>query len=111
MAFCGGSICRNYRHYDWMVEFEARTTRSYQHFYFPVWVDLVGLCCFWSAGLERQILSETKRIPEYREGPEATENFERGMKALFQVPKAAVSKKKSKKPGTTLRKPKSSDKD
>jgi hypothetical protein len=49
--------------------------------------------------------------PEYREGPEATENFEKGMKALFQVPKSAVLAKKAKKPGTTLRKAKRSDKD
>jgi hypothetical protein len=50
--------------------------------------------------------------PEYREGPEATERFERGMKALFQVPKATVIVgKKGKKQATTLRKPKRSDKD
>jgi hypothetical protein len=27
------------------------------------------------------------KTPEYREGPEARENFERGMIALFKVPK------------------------
>jgi hypothetical protein len=53
----------------------------------------------------------TKRRPEYREGPEATENFERGMMALFQIPKSAVLPKKAKKQGTTLRKTKRSDKD
>lgn len=31
---------------------------------------------------------------EYNEGPKAQENFERGMKALFQVPKDAVKDKK-----------------
>ena len=58
-------------------------------------------------------MSEAKRIPKYQEGPEATENFERGMKALFQVPKAAVSKKKKQKdkPTASSKKPKSSDKD
>ena len=50
--------------------------------------------------------------PEYREGPEATENFERGMKALFNVPKAAIVQAKKKKPkSSSLRKPKRSDKD
>jgi hypothetical protein len=29
--------------------------------------------------------------PEYIEGPEALENFERGMIALFKVPKAAIA--------------------
>jgi hypothetical protein len=28
--------------------------------------------------------------PEYREGPEAQENSERGMKALFKVPKVDI---------------------
>ena len=49
----------------------------------------------------------------YHEGPEAKERFERGMKALFQVPKAEVvkkQKKQAKKPAT-LRKSKRSDKD
>ncbi len=31
---------------------------------------------------------------EYHEGSKARENFERGMKALFQVPKDAVPAKK-----------------
>ena len=46
--------------------------------------------------------------PEYREGREATENFEKGMKVLFQVQKSAVLPKKAKvkKQGTTLRKTK-----
>lgn len=49
---------------------------------------------------------------EYREGPEAKEKFERGMIALFKVPKAAVlkTKKQTRKPAS-LRKPKRSDKD
>ena len=29
---------------------------------------------------------------EYTEGPEATENFEEGMKAIFKVPKETVAK-------------------
>lgn len=50
---------------------------------------------------------------EYREGPEAKGRFERGMKALFQVPKAEVVKKQKKqaKKAATLRKSKRSDKD
>lgn len=35
--------------------------------------------------------------PEYKEGTKATENFERGMVALFKVPKAAVERAKPKK--------------
>jgi hypothetical protein len=49
--------------------------------------------------------------PEYREGPEALENFERGMKALFKVPKAAIVQRKKKAATPSLRKPKRSDKD
>jgi len=47
--------------------------------------------------------------PEYTEGPKATENFERGMVALFKVPKTAVLKtnKQAKKPAS-LRKTKRS---
>jgi hypothetical protein len=36
--------------------------------------------------------------PEYREGPEATEAFESGMKALFQVPKEVSEKQPKSKP-------------
>jgi hypothetical protein len=55
--------------------------------------------------------------PEYREGPEAAENFEEGMKALFNVPKAEVVKAEKRKKGKTssraqsVRKPRLSDKD
>jgi hypothetical protein len=54
---------------------------------------------------------------EYQEGPKATENFEEGMKALFNVPKAEVvkaEKKGSKKASSraqSVRKPRLSDKD
>jgi hypothetical protein len=37
------------------------------------------------------------KTPEYREGPEATRNFEEGMKALFSVPKDEVVKAEKKK--------------
>jgi hypothetical protein len=33
-------------------------------------------------------------MPEYREGPEAKEKFERTMKTLFQAPKPTTRKKK-----------------
>jgi hypothetical protein len=36
------------------------------------------------------------KTPEYTEGPKALENFERGMEALFQVPKEATPAKKKK---------------
>ena len=54
---------------------------------------------------------------EYVEGPRAVENFEEGMKALFNVPKDSVVKaeKKAKKKrvsrSASLRKPRLSDKD
>jgi hypothetical protein len=38
------------------------------------------------------------KTPEYIEGPKALENFERGMKGMFQVPKdTAPTKKKARK--------------
>jgi hypothetical protein len=39
----------------------------------------------------------TMKEPEYREGPEALENFKEGMKALFKVPKDSVVKAEKKK--------------
>jgi hypothetical protein len=53
------------------------------------------------------------KTPEYREGPEASRNFEEGMKALFKVPKDEVVKVEKKKASRALRlrKPKPSDKD
>jgi hypothetical protein len=48
--------------------------------------------------------------PEYREVPEVKENFEQGMKSLFQAPKVSSKKRKQAKP-STLRKSKRSDKD
>ena len=53
--------------------------------------------------------------PEYREGPQALENFEEGMKALFKVPKDSVVKAEKRKKKSsrrqTVRKPKIADKD
>lgn len=51
--------------------------------------------------------------PEYTEGPEALENFERGMIALFKVPKDSVGKpqKKRVRDASSERKPKKTDKD
>ncbi len=56
------------------------------------------------------------KIPEYREGSKAQENFEEGMKALFKVPKDEVVKaekkrKKKSSRASALRKPRLSDKD
>ncbi len=49
---------------------------------------------------------------EYTEGPKALENFERGMTALFKVPKDAVVKRGKKSVRkSSLRKPKNADKD
>ena len=56
--------------------------------------------------------------PKYIEGPQATQNFEEGMKALFKVPKDGVvkaekkaEKKKQASRASRLRKPKLSDRD
>ena len=55
--------------------------------------------------------------PEYKEGLEAQQNFEEGMKALFKVPKVEVVKaeqKAKRKPASraqSVRKPRVSDKD
>jgi hypothetical protein len=50
--------------------------------------------------------------PEYIEGPKARENFERGMIALFKVPKIAIGKaRKRGRKLTAPRKKKRSDKD
>lgn len=52
------------------------------------------------------------REPEYIEGPKARENFERGMIALFKVPKPAIGKVRKKgRKLTAPRKKKVSDKD
>jgi len=50
--------------------------------------------------------------PEYTEGQKALENFERGMKVLFKVPKTAIGKARKKgRTLTTKRKRKRADKD
>ncbi len=50
--------------------------------------------------------------PEYTEGPEALEKFERGMIALFKVPKTAIGpRKKGRKLSAPKKKTKKSDKD
>jgi hypothetical protein len=58
------------------------------------------------------------KTPEYREGPEALENFKEGMKALFKVPKESVVKAEKKKRrrkassrAQSVRKPRTFDKD
>ena len=52
------------------------------------------------------------RKAEYLEGPEATKNFEEGMRRIFQAPKFPPKKKKQKdKPTASRRKSKSSDRD
>jgi hypothetical protein len=50
--------------------------------------------------------------PEYTEGPNALENFEKAMKTIFTAPKMPTKKGKQKgKPNASQRKPKSSDRD
>jgi len=56
------------------------------------------------------VYAMTIKQTEYREGREATERFEKGMKALFQVPKfPSKNKKQQDKPTASVKKPKSSD--
>jgi len=43
------------------------------------------------------------QMPEYREGPEAKENFERGMKALFKYQSQPSFAQECKKQASTLR--------
>jgi len=53
-----------------------------------------------------------RKQTEYVEGSQAAENFERGMIALFKVPKSAVPKaKKQPKKSASSRKYKKADKD
>jgi hypothetical protein len=47
---------------------------------------------------------------EYREGPEAKENFEKAMKSLFQLPKVASKKKQQVKPAASQKTSQKSDK-
>jgi len=50
--------------------------------------------------------------PEYTEGPQALENFKRGMITLFKVPKSAVVRaKKQPKKAASSRKSKRADRD
>jgi len=52
-----------------------------------------------------------KQEIECREGPEARDNFEQAMKALFQTPKVASAKKRDNDKPATLRKSKDADND
>jgi hypothetical protein len=54
-------------------------------------------------GLNRAY-TELMKQPEYVEGPKALENFERGMIALFKVPKKAIGE--ARKEGRKLTAPK-----
>jgi len=51
------------------------------------------------------------KAPEYIEGPEALENFERGMIALFKVPKEAIGKARKEGRKLTAQKKKKRGKD
>ena len=50
-------------------------------------------------------------MPEYHEGPDAKENFDKAMKALFQAPKQPTKKRKEKPEVSTFRKKPKPDKD
>ena len=83
------------------------------------WITFFGL----GAGLckarkvrtntQKRFINDSMKHPEYIEGPKARDNFERGMIALFKVPKAAVVKaeKKRKKKRASARELKASDRD
>jgi hypothetical protein len=49
-------------------------------------------------------------MPEYREGPEAKEKFEKTMRTLFQAPKPTTARKTKKADTPSLRKKKRPDK-
>jgi hypothetical protein len=98
-----------------MAQHSQRTQIVLGNRCFRVRYDLVGLWISQFHAMESLILAKKKerlmKPPEYREGTEARKNFERGLKALFRVPKTALPAKKSKKQASTLRKAKLSDKD
>ncbi len=54
-------------------------------------IPVLGLKCCQNAEKVRNEYFHMKQ-PEYIEGPKARENFERGMIALFKVPKTAIGK-------------------
>jgi hypothetical protein len=57
-----------------------------------------------------KIKSEIMKAPEYREGPQIREEFERTMTVLFRAPKP-TDRKQPKKKAATKRKTKKADKD
>jgi len=59
-----------------------------------------------------RVYTPIMKQPEYIEGPKARDNFERGMVALFKVPKTAIGKARKKgRKLTAPRKKKRSDRD
>ena len=61
-----------------------------------------------------QVYTPSMKEPKYREGPKAQRDFEKGMKALFKVPKADIvqrEKRARRKKGASVRKTKRSDRD
>ena len=56
-------------------------------------VKLISICNTSNYGMT---YTSSMKEPEYTEGPKALENFERGMIALFKVPKTAIGKARKK---------------
>jgi hypothetical protein len=54
--------------------------------------------------------TDDMKTPEYVEGPEARERFERGMIALFKMPKGAIGKARKKGRKLTAPRKKKADK-
>ena len=69
-------------------------------------LSILRILDHWAAlGIKLRIMKQ----PEYKEGPQIREEFERTMTALFRAPKPVERKKAEKK--TTARKTKKADKD
>lgn len=93
MASCVGNTCRYFRDRLGLVEFAVGAQRDYCDPRFYLRYLQLGICCLCSAVAEFSTLTKSKD-QEYREGPEATKNFERAMKSLFRAPKTASGNKK-----------------
>ena len=71
---------------------------------------MASLYVVWTCAAESVWTYTMNMKAEYKEGPEARENFKRGMRALFQVPKKRVVKAERQPKKATARKTSGKDK-
>ena len=94
MVRCSVGSGRTYRSELGLVESARRSEVALERLHVFRRVFVVGA---WTYGLAVEILLTTvqRRMmkSEYREWPETTEKFERGMKALFRMPKPSPKKR------------------